>query len=625
MADPKGRRGAELVRPRTAPAAVRRRKSAAVRRRRNPHTAVPAVCAAACLAGGAAAHGRVPVWAVVVAAVVAVAAVDVAVSRRRLTATDRGSLRLGGVAAAAVVVAAATGTMTLRLLLLVAAVTGIATVRIARHPVLRAAIARRSYLEGLAQGWADVAEAIGQPHLRLNGPVIDRGHGHTYRVCVPKGMTIDFLKRMDAQLTSALGRRRGEVRVELDREWHTLAYIHVREGDPHATLTADVLDPKIESCTDRLPIARYEDDGSLLYLWLFHPEIGALHTLLAGSTGWGKSSLLIRILKLLVRARHGNVALWVGDGAQGKDLSAWKGCFDQYTQDPKRLLGMVRMLSKEIDRRGQVIAERGWSVWRPSRQDPAVLLIIDESRWFADSTYGPLIAAAIADIVSRGRACMVGAFIATQYPNGRNILGLPVRKESSNRVCTHTNEPDSFVLSKGQNTKHGLKTPGDIFAELVGEERDLPAHVIWTSEEDRATTIAEWGGKQAFGVCWEIAQEMAQEGKQEPADVQTSPDGQKVVEGEVLTVRPNVQFHPVYDAPKRRAEMDWDEANEVFRAMLNQAGPDGVTRRQVEEKTGWKRTRVRDQLITPAMDAGWVAYETRGREHFYVLARESTS
>jgi hypothetical protein len=587
------------------------------------------VVAAACVAAGAAAHGRVPVWAVLVAAGAAVAAVDVAVSRRSLTATDRGSLRLGAVVAAAIAVAAATGALTPRLVVLVGAVTGIATVRVARHPALRAAIARRSYIEDLGRGWPAVATCIGQPHVGLNGPVVDRWpDGHTYPVRVPKGMTIDFLVRMVDELTSALGRRRGDVQVELDADWNTLAYIHVREGDPHKGLSAEQMDPEVTSVADPLLIALY-DDAAPFYLRIFDREIGGIDVLVAGDKGSGKSSLLIRELKLIVRVP--DVTILVADGAHGRDLGPWETCFYRYVTDPKALLDLVRTLCALVDERERTMRRKGWRVWKPSRRHPVILLVIEEMKVFAGSEYGPDIADCLKYIATRNRATGIVIEGLTQYPNGRNVFSHEVRKGMDNRFQFRMGESSKLVLEKPPRDSIPRTMKGAFHAEAHGDDRGMRARVVWTPDEDRLATIRQWAGKQArIDEEWAAAEQATSRPAASAAGATTrraqqpevSPDGAVVVEGEILAVR-DVSFPPVYAAPQKRPEMEWDEAKETFRTMLKQAGPDGVTRRQVEQRTGWRRTSVRDHLITPAMDAGWVVYQKRGREHVYVLTREA--
>jgi hypothetical protein len=62
----------------------------------------------------------------------------------------------------------------------------------------------------------------------------------------------------------------------------------------------------------------------------------------------------------------------------------------------------------------------------------------------------------------------------------------------------------------------------------------------------------------------------------------------------------------------------------VFNDLLEGAGAAGVTMREFEAATGRKRTWVRGHLIVPAVEAGEVVVDRRGRDHLYVAAEHAS-
>jgi hypothetical protein len=617
--------GAELVRTTSAtpPQQVRTRP------RNSPYLAVPLAVAAASLAVGVTARAeQVRWWEVAIAAAVAVVLADLAAARHGLADSDRKQILTGAVLAVGVAVASAISPLNLRTLAGVLAVVAVATVRVAHHPSVghrRVAEARRIWLDSLAAEFGAVAARVGWSHLRLNG-IEDWGHGHTYRVQVPRGYTIDRLKSAEDTLTSALGRRRGEVTVMIDKEWPTVGAIHVRESDPQAALTEDNLNPQITSVADKLLVALYED-GRPFYLRLFDLLVGGLDILIVGTKGAGKSSLIIRILKLLLRVP--DVTFIVADGANGRDLGVFadNNCFYRYVTTPRDLLSLVRTLCPLVDERERVMNQKRWRVWRPSKKHPILVLLIEEMKVFALSEYGPQIKTCLEYVSTRNRATGIVIVGATQYPggsNGKNTFGHEVRKGMENRFQFRMGESGGMgVLGRPLRRRITSQEKGRFQAEAYMEDRQMHAQVIWTSDEERLALAEEWGGKQARPDDeWNLAEQRAHRApvdltkKEKPARKPTPPG---VIEGE-CTVQ-DVTFAVVRELPKKRAPMDWEEAAETYKELLRQAGPVGVQRQDVEAATGWARTKLREEVIAPSLDARWATYQRRGRQHFYVMAK----
>ncbi|SBW17932.1 hypothetical protein FDG2_0432 [Candidatus Protofrankia californiensis] len=608
------RRNAELVRTATTTATATRHRN---RTPRNPLTAIPFAVAAAAVAVGAALH-TIPTALAVPVAVATAIAVDVAVTRR-LAPQDRGSAHLAVVATAGIVIATATAPLSLRFVLVVTAIAAAASSRIGRHPAVR----RRKRTLDLADGWPRIAATVGHPELALNGPVVDRGaEGYTYRVMVPEGQTIEFLSRLAGSLASALNLRVDQVQVELDPDWNRLGAIHIREADPRDSATTAMVDAAVATVTDSIPIGLYAD-GKPFNLQMFVEGLGGVDGMAAGDKGAGKSSLVIRILKAWRNTP--DVAILFADGANGRDFGPWKDCFFRYTTEPREFLEWLRRLNRIADNREKANGENKRRVWRPSPTDPVVALFVEEMAKFGKSAYGPDIAQELGRLAVRNRAIGLIIFGLTQYPIGMNALGPEVRRGMHNRFQFRDAESGTMILSSLPPRQIRASENGTFYAETRDENRRMTAQVLWTPDDERDKIIAGWSGNAnaTFETEWAAADPPAgpagnsRRPQPEPDTdagseqlFASGPDDTPTVEGQVLAVVPT-EFPQIRDLPDRRPEMAFDEADWEFRALLREHGQ--VTSKQVEQAVGWRRGRVRRELIAPAIDAGWLTPEEDNR------------
>ncbi|SBW27321.1 hypothetical protein [Protofrankia symbiont of Coriaria ruscifolia] len=607
------RRNAELVRAATITATADRNRR---RNRRSPLTALPFAVAATAVAAGTALHTTPTAVAVAGVAIAAVCG-DVAVTRRPLTPQDRGSARLAVLTTAGIVLAAATAPLSLRFGLVVTAVAVAASWRIGRHPTTR----RRKRTGELAEAWPQAAATVGHPELTLNGPVIDRGvEGYTYRVMVPAGKTIEFLDRLAGPLASALGLRADQVQTELDPDWNRLGAVHIREADPRDS-TGELVDVTVDTVADPIPVGPYAD-GKPFNLHMFIDEFGAISGMAAGDMGSGKSSLVVRILK--VWRRTPDVVVLFADGANGRDFGIWKNSFFRYTTEPREFLAWVKILGQFADNREREMARQGWRVWKPSATHPVVVLKVEEMSKFGNSPYGSEIAQGLGRLASRSRAIGLIIFGLTQYPVGLNALGPDVRRGMANRVQFRDGENGSMILSALPPRQIRAAENGTFYAETRDENRRMTAQVFWTPDDERPAIITDWESRDytAFAVEWAAAERRtppaaAAGNTRRPQPDPDSGDEQlfaggpaaatNTVEGQVLAVVPT-EFPPIRPLPARGPELTYDEADREFRVLLREHGQ--VTSRHVEQAVGWRRGRVRRELIAPAIDAGWLTPTT---------------
>lgn len=163
--------------------------------------------------------------------------------------------------------------------------------------------------------------------------------------------------------------------------------------------------------------------------WTHHPLIlpgwGAVHELIVGSTGSGKS----RTARLrLAMARHTYnkrgqpcVATWLLDPHQGASYSGWRDRIDVVARSGEEILVALAAAVTELNRRLKFLAASGREVLRPTPDMPHIRLIIDEFPGFI-AAY-PQAAVLVARIVAEGRKVLIGATVLTQYPTADKLGG----------------------------------------------------------------------------------------------------------------------------------------------------------------------------------------------------------
>jgi hypothetical protein len=606
-------RSAALVR--TAPAR-RTAPQPQPRTARHPLAAAPPTTAAAAFAAGVALSFAPPV--VAIAAPVAVTVAGLAVVQRRTwpRPIDHALAVAAVLAVGAVLFSTATGP-SLRGALITAALAALAVAVVRRHPTVLAwkeQQARRAHLDRLAASWPQVALGIGMPQIRLTGPVVDRGTGHTYQVASPAGSTIGMLKQKEAELSTAFDPpvRRDDVHVEVDESWPSIALIHIREQHADDQAAARIADATITSITEPLPIGAYVD-GKPYLLRLFEKLVGSIDTLLAGATGSGKSALLLDMLKLLLPVDGPpipDVKILIWDGATGRDLKKFARRVFRYTSDPREVHRQAQIIGQIIRDRAATMDRKGWTVWQPSATDPVILIFIDEMATFGDGPYAHDTAKVLGVGSSKNRAVGVVFVGLTQHPVGMAGLGADLMRNMPNRIQTRV-DVDGFTCLRNHGLRPiALEDDLAFYAETYDENRGILAHGVWLSDEERAAIAAgPTGDDSLFAAEWAAAELAAHGTPDMPAADKPAPEvdveEEEPVEGEILEVR-SVEFPLLRPLPTYRTPMEFGEARRAFKTFLRDNGKASV--QDLRVLTGWDEVDLREQLIAPGMDTGWLDY-----------------
>ncbi|WP_154697036.1 hypothetical protein [Lentzea guizhouensis] len=206
--------------------------------------------------------------------------------------------------------------------------------------------------------------------------------------------------------------------------------------------------PTLNDTTGEFEIGVHADRTSALWrLWT--PGSGVNHGMVAGTTGAGKSGLL---MNLCAEIRHsGRALLLLADPEGGESVRDWQlgaHCFAGTLPRIRRMLqGAERIMnarkrrrSKEtwVDEHGRTRRGRGY--FTPTPEDPAVYCVIDEA---PDVLADPECRRIIAAIGKKGRKHGVAVIIFVQIPSLSELGGdLAVRSmlSSTNIVIFRTSD-----------------------------------------------------------------------------------------------------------------------------------------------------------------------------------------
>ncbi len=256
--------------------------------------------------------------------------------------------------------------------------------------------------------------------------------------------------------------------------------------------------PDCSSGNDNLLIALKEEDSSFLFL---SPRTNAPHTLIAGSTGSGKSVLMQNIILAIActnTPEQANITLI--DPKLGVDYFAFEdlphlqgGIIDDQNEAIERLGDLV----SEMNRRYTVLKEnRVSNIFdlnkkpNPTERLPFLWIIHDEfAEWMMTSDY----ADAVSDIVGRlgvkARAAGISLVFAAQRPDA-NVMPMQLRANLGNRLVLRVDGEGTSEIALGEKGAERLLGKGHLAAKLEGAQEIVFAQVPFVSNEFLMQVVA---------------------------------------------------------------------------------------------------------------------------------------
>lgn len=352
----------------------------------------------------------------------------------------------------------------------------------------------------LINGWVGWTGRSGLTGARLKGLTFSR-----WSRCIELEMrhgstTLNFTAlRMNKIETASLwtiapGMARVD-RSETDARRLTIRYML---ADPHAETMPP---PDFDEMDDKMiSLGVFENAMTVWFEWV--------NTLVAGLTRAGKSALVNTLIRAFAKIPHvAIVGIDLKPGAP--ELGPWRDVFAALADSPEKTHALLDQILIGLQRRGDLMLQRGWRNWRVTVKEPFLVLIVDEIQRLDRKARDK-----VADI-----AAIIGAYggivvIATQYPVKENLpskikqnlsqrIGFRTADAVADRVifgdsATRTGwkpselcpegRPGSFLIRNGTHVRPVLARGWfNDEAEVIREADVLSRH---RTEIDRAT----WNG-----------------------------------------------------------------------------------------------------------------------------------
>jgi S-DNA-T family DNA segregation ATPase FtsK/SpoIIIE len=349
----------------------------------------------------------------------------------------------------------------------------------------------RVRVERTLAAWPQIAEAVGLAGSRVMSAVIDMW-GWRARLGLARGQTINDVTEKLRAIESALGTRRGAVRVYPTPD--DLAHrvdIRVLNVDPHAA-AVPWPGPSVTSITEPVELGPFEDAAPARVSLLRR------HALFGGIAGSGKSGGVNLIMGSLSACR--DVVVWAVDLKRGMELGPWAACLDRLATTPDQARALLHDAVAVLEARAAHLAATGRRVWDPTPGAPALVIIIDEYAELAEHA-----APAMSDtdsIARRGRAVAVTLIAATQRPTQKAMGQGAVRSQMDIRVSFRVRERRDTDLILGQGMlkagwqAHTLNAPGKFL--ISAPEHDTPrrARAYLLTDDAVSETARRYAGQR---------------------------------------------------------------------------------------------------------------------------------
>jgi S-DNA-T family DNA segregation ATPase FtsK/SpoIIIE len=236
--------------------------------------------------------------------------------------------------------------------------------------------------------------------------------------------------------------------------------------------------PSTGAVSDDLVVGVREDNGELLH---FSPaRLHAPHTLIAGSTGSGKSVLMQNILLgIAATNRPDRARIILIDPKQGVDYLQVEslphiegGIIDTQEASLARLNALVQEMDSRYARLRAVRANSlsAYNV-KVSEQEklPVIWVIHDEfAEWMMVEDYKQQVTATVSRLGVKARAAGIHLVFAAQRPDA-NVMPMQLRANLGNRLILRVDSEGTSEIALGEKGAERLLGRGHMIAKLEGE------------------------------------------------------------------------------------------------------------------------------------------------------------
>jgi len=264
--------------------------------------------------------------------------------------------------------------------------------------------------------------------------------------------------------------------------------------------------PKRTAGNQQIAIAVREDDGSILHLDPGSKH--APHTLIAGSTGSGKSVLMQNILLGIAATNTPTQAkIVLIDPKQGVD-------YFQFDELPHLSGGLIVEDRKAVERLESLVQEMDnrYKRFRSAKANnittynqkvddadriPSIWLIHDEfAEWMMVEDYKKAVSATVQRLGVKARAAGIHLIFAAQRPDA-TVMPMQLRSNLGNRLILRVDSEGTSEVALGEKGAEKLLGKGHLLAKLEGETRLTYAQVPLASEEFASDIISTVSSQRA--------------------------------------------------------------------------------------------------------------------------------
>jgi len=257
--------------------------------------------------------------------------------------------------------------------------------------------------------------------------------------------------------------------------------------------------PKRTSGNHKLLIGLKEEDSHLLFL---SPQENAPHTLIAGSTGSGKSVLMQNIILGIACTNTPEQAqITLIDPKHGVDYFAFEGLphlKEGVIDDQQQAIQVLNELVNEMDRRYAVLKQNKVSnIYDLNKKEnknkhlPLLWIIHDEfAEWMMTKEYGEAVSNIVARLGVKARAAGIFLVFAAQSPDA-HVMPMQLRANLGNRLILRVDSEGTSEIALGEKGAERLLGKGHLAAKLEGEDTIITAQVPYVRSEEIENVVSK--------------------------------------------------------------------------------------------------------------------------------------
>jgi hypothetical protein len=253
--------------------------------------------------------------------------------------------------------------------------------------------------------------------------------GYSVRLQLGDGRTAADVLHVIVAVESELQLRPGAVTTEPDRARRDRVKVTVLPTDPASPPRPRL--PLPASITEPAPVGTL-DDGRPMLLRIYHPDIGFRHLLIGGRTGSGKTECGLWPAMECWTATD-DTLIFFGDRSGGVSSEAWLPCLAVRETTATGITQMLRGVMAIYEARVPELPKRGLTKWKPTPQDPAIIVILDEAQLQLGNDWASL--QQVQDAIQVVRKAGISIVLSQPNPVQDQGISPAIREQCTLRAC----------------------------------------------------------------------------------------------------------------------------------------------------------------------------------------------